>query len=62
MLNGRLIVPMSEVEVGPGERFVEPVGIEPQPFAAEEAALLLIEPSETPKTGDAAMATAHVTI
>jgi hypothetical protein len=24
--------------------------------------LLLIEPSETPKTGDAAMATAHVTI
>ncbi len=45
-----------EVALGPGELFVVPRGVEHQPFAAEEAHLLLIEPTGTPNTGDAATA------
>jgi hypothetical protein len=37
-----------------------PKGVEHCPMAAEEAALLLIEPEGTPNTGDAATATAKV--
>jgi uncharacterized RmlC-like cupin family protein len=46
----------------PGELFVVPVGVEHQPFAAEEAELLLIEPSGTPNTGDPATAAKHIAI
>jgi len=55
VLKGRLTIRMrdGDVELGPGEMFVVPVGVEHQPFAAEEAELLLIEPSGTPNTGDA---------
>ena len=58
VLKGNLTIRMREgdVELGPGEMFVVPVGVEHQPFAAEEAELLLIEPSGTPNTGDAATA------
>jgi mannose-6-phosphate isomerase-like protein (cupin superfamily) len=45
-----------EVELGPGEVFVVPAGVEHQPFAEEEAHLLLIEPRGTPNTGDTATA------
>ncbi len=45
-----------EVTLGPGELFVVPRGVEHQPFAAEEAHLLLIEPTGTPNTGDAGTA------
>jgi hypothetical protein len=36
--------------------------VEHQPFANEEAELLLIEPSGTPNTGDPETAAARVTI
>jgi len=54
MLDGNLTIRLrdGDVHLGPGERFVVPVGVEHQPFAAEEASLLLIEPTGTPNTGD----------
>ena len=39
-----------------------PVGVEHQPVAAEEAELLVIEPSGTPNTGDGATAARRVVI
>ncbi len=64
VLKGKLTIRMNEgdVDLGPGEMFVVPVGVEHQPFATEEAELLLIEPSGTPNTGDAATAAPHATI
>lgn len=58
VLKGRITIRMREgdVELGPGELFVVPVGVEHQPFAAEEAEVLLIEPSGTPNTGDGSTA------
>jgi mannose-6-phosphate isomerase-like protein (cupin superfamily) len=41
------------VQLGPGELFVVPRGIEHKPFARQEVKLLLIEPRGTPNTGDA---------
>ena len=40
------------VTLGPGELFVVPRGIEHCPIAAEEAHILLIEPTGTPNTGN----------
>ena len=58
VLTGRLIIRLRdrEVALGPGELFVVPRGVEHQPFAEREVHLLLIEPSGTPNTGDAATA------
>lgn len=58
VLNGRVTIRMrdGDVELGPGELFVVPAGVEHKPFAAEETELLLIEPSGTPNTGDPATA------
>jgi mannose-6-phosphate isomerase-like protein (cupin superfamily) len=58
VLKGRLAIRLRDREVvlGPGELFVVPRGVEHQPFAEEETHLLLIEPSGTPNTGDAATA------
>ena len=63
-LKGRLTNPLADRELvlGPGEFFVVPVGLEHQPVAEEETELLLIEPSGTPNTGDAAAAAMRVTI
>ncbi len=44
------------VTLGPGEMFIVPKGVEHCPRAREEVHLLLIEPSGTPNTGDAAAA------
>lgn len=55
VLKGNLTVRLrdaDDVELGPGELFVVPVGVEHQTYAADEAELLLIEPSGTPNTGD----------
>jgi len=41
------------VELGPGELFVVPAGVEHCPRADEEAHVLLIEPRGTVNTGDA---------
>lgn len=64
VLNGRITIRMREadVELGPGELFVVPVGVEHQPYAPDEAELLLIEPSGTPNTGDESTAAKRVVI
>jgi mannose-6-phosphate isomerase-like protein (cupin superfamily) len=45
-----------DVSLGPGELFVVPKGAEHCPVAEDEAHLLLIEPTGTPNTGNAATA------
>jgi len=58
VLKGRVKIGLRgrTVELGPGELFVVPKGVEHCPRAEEEAHLLLIEPTGTPNTGDAATA------
>jgi mannose-6-phosphate isomerase-like protein (cupin superfamily) len=64
VLKGRLTIQLRDgnVELGPGELFVVPKGVEHRPVAAEEVHLLLIEPKGTPNTGDAATAAPKVAI
>ncbi len=61
VLSGRLTIRMKagDIHLGPGELFVVPRGEQHCPVAAEEAHLLLIEPTGTPNTGDAATAAAR---
>lgn len=58
VLRGRLTIQLREgdVQVGPGELYVVPRGVEHRPVAEEETDLLLIEPVGTPNTGDPATA------
>ena len=58
VLKGRIRIRTREgdVSLGPGELFVVPKGMEHCPVAEEEAHVLLIEPTGTPNTGDAATA------
>ena len=53
VLQGKLQVRLRDrvVVLGPGEMFVVPRGVEHQPYAEEEAHILLIEPTGTPNTG-----------
>lgn len=55
VLSGRLTIRLRDrdVELGEGELFVVPRGVEHCPVADEEAHVLLIEPRGTPNTGDA---------
>jgi mannose-6-phosphate isomerase-like protein (cupin superfamily) len=55
VLDGQLTIQLRDrdVELGPGELFVVPRGVEHYPKAEEEARVLLIEPKETVNTGDA---------
>ena len=55
VLAGRLTIQLRDrdVELGPGELYVVPRGVEHCPKAEEEAHILLIEPIGTPNTGDA---------
>ena len=64
VLRGTLTIKLRDADVtlGPGEMFVVPKGIEHCPVADEEAHILLIEPSGTPNTGNAATAAARVVI
>lgn len=64
VLEGNITIRLRDrdVELGPGELFVVPVGVEHQPYAEHEAKLLLIEPSGTPNTGDKATAAARTEI
>ncbi|MDR0182799.1 cupin domain-containing protein [Lysobacter arvi] len=54
VLHGRIRIDLRDgaVELGPGELFVVPRGVEHRPVAVEEAHLMLIEPTGTPNTGD----------
>jgi len=54
-VDGRLTIQLRDrnIELGPGELFVVPRGVEHRPTAAEETLVLLIEPRGTPNTGDA---------
>ncbi len=54
VLKGNLRIEMRDgtVDLGPGELYVVPKGIEHKPVAEEEVELLLIEPAGTPNTGD----------
>ncbi|MDJ0941448.1 MAG: cupin domain-containing protein [Woeseiaceae bacterium] len=55
VLDGQLRIDFRDgsVELGPGEMFVVPKGVEHKPFAAEEVRLMLIEPRGVKNTGDA---------
>jgi mannose-6-phosphate isomerase-like protein (cupin superfamily) len=46
-------LPDGEVRLGPGQLFVVPRGVEHCPVAAEEASLVLIEPTGVVNTGEA---------
>jgi mannose-6-phosphate isomerase-like protein (cupin superfamily) len=54
VLDGRLTIQLrdGDVELGPGELYVVPRGVEHCPKADDEAHILLIEPVGTPNTGD----------
>jgi mannose-6-phosphate isomerase-like protein (cupin superfamily) len=58
VLKGMLDIQLRDrtVTLGPGQIYVVPRGVEHRPVAREEVHLLLIEPSGTPNTGDAATA------
>src|SRR5262249_56952216 len=55
VLSGRLAIdlPDGTVELGPGELYVVPRGVQHRPRADGLTELLLIEPVGTPNTGDA---------
>jgi mannose-6-phosphate isomerase-like protein (cupin superfamily) len=54
VLSGRLTIDLRDrsVELGPGELYVVPRGVEHRPRADEETHILLVEPAGTPNTGD----------
>ena len=55
VLRGRLRIQMREgdVEIGPGQMYVVPKGVEHCPVAEEETHALLLEPRGVVNTGDA---------
>ena len=64
VLKGRLRIELrsGSVELGAGEVYVVPKGVEHRPVADEEVHLLLIEPTGTPNTGDPTTAAPRVVI
>lgn len=58
VLKGEIDIELRDrtVTLREGEMFVVPKGVEHRPVARREAHLLLIEPTGTPNTGDAATA------
>lgn len=61
VLKGRLTIQRRDrdVTLGPGELFVVPRGVEHRPIAEDEVHILLIEPTNTPNTGDPITAAAR---
>jgi mannose-6-phosphate isomerase-like protein (cupin superfamily) len=65
VLAGRLHIQLRDrpdVDLGPGDLYVVPRGVEHCPVADEEAHILLIEPAGTPNTGDAGTAVPERTV
>ena len=58
VLEGRLTIQLRDrdVELGPGELYVVPRGVEHCPRSDKGASVLVIEPEGTPNTGDPATA------
>ena len=58
VLKGMLDIQLRDrtVTLGPGQMYVVPKGVEHRPVAREEVHMLLIEPTGTPNTGNAATA------
>ena len=55
VLKGRLEIDIeggTTVSLGPGQLYVVPRGVRHRPRAADEAQILLIEPTGTPNSGD----------
>ncbi|MFK3740814.1 cupin domain-containing protein [Massilia sp. TN1-12] len=55
VLDGRLEIDLEDgttVALAPGQLYVVPRGVRHRPRAAEEAQILLIEPTGTPNSGD----------
>ena len=54
VLSGRLTIQLRDrdVELGPGDLYVVPAGVEHCPVSEEGAEILLIESDGTPNTGD----------
>jgi mannose-6-phosphate isomerase-like protein (cupin superfamily) len=64
VLKGRITIKLRDrdIQLHKGEMFVVPKGVEHCPVAEDEAELLLIEPHNTPNTGDEATAASKVQI
>jgi mannose-6-phosphate isomerase-like protein (cupin superfamily) len=64
VLSGRLTIRLRDKDVNleAGDLFVVPVGVEHQPYAEQEAHVLLIEPTGTPNTGDATTAAPRIEV
>ena len=62
VLKGTLDIELRDrtVTLNPGEVFVVPKGVEHRPVAHGEVHILLIEPTGTPNTGDAATAAPRI--
>jgi len=64
VLKGHLRIELRDgaVDLGPGDLYVVPKGVEHRPVAEEEVELMLIEPAGTPNTGDPATAVEKIRI
>lgn len=64
VIKGHLTIRLrdGDVNLGPGELYVVPRGVEHCTYAEEEVHLLLLEPSGTPNTGDGETAATKVVI
>lgn len=64
VLQGALTIQLRDgnVRLGPGDLYVVPRGVEHRPVADVETHLLLIEPANTPNTGDPVTAVVKQTI
>ena len=60
VVKGQLTIKLRDrdVELGPGDLYVVPAGVEHCPVSEDGAEILLIEPEGTPNTGDSGVAAA----
>ncbi len=60
VVKGQLTIKLRDrdVELGPGDLYVVPAGVEHCPVSDDGAEILLIEPEGTPNTGDSGVAAA----